>query len=219
MFREMRRFKQQLTKEECIEILKKEPRGVLSVLGDDGYPYGIVINQWYDEKTGKLYFHGAKEGHKIDALRRCDKVSFCVHDEGYREGDDWPLHIKSVVVFGRMKEVTDSEKIVEICTHLCGKFSDDQAYVEKELSRGIPRGLCLELTPEHISGKLVKESWWKCLPNHIPKQVANIKKFAKDISTEELESYLKKYYNTQAYEQYKSLFRKLIALYDLKKYF
>lgn len=59
----------------------------------------------------------------------------------------------------------------------------------------------------------------KTYPNHIPKQVANIKKFAKDISTEELESYLKKYYNTQAYEQYKSLFRKLIALYDFKKYF
>ena len=55
-------------------------------------------------------------------------------------------------------------------------------------------------------------------PNHIPKQVANIKKFAKDISTEELGEYLKKYYNTEVYQRYKSLFRKLIALYDYKKY-
>ena len=59
-FCKMRRFKQELSKEECIEILKKEPRGVLSVFDENGYPYGIPVNQWYNEKDGKLYFHGAK---------------------------------------------------------------------------------------------------------------------------------------------------------------
>jgi uncharacterized protein len=68
MFRKMRRSKQELTKEECIEILKKEPRGVLSVQGEEGYPYGMPMTHWYNEKDGKIYFHGAKSGHKIDAI-------------------------------------------------------------------------------------------------------------------------------------------------------
>lgn len=158
MFRPMRRWKQQLSDEECIAILKNEPRGILSVLGDDGYPYGIPMNHWYCEDDGKLYFHGAKEGHKIDAISKCDKVSYCVHDEGYREDGQWPLHIKSVVVFGKIQPVTDDAKVLEICTHLCQKFTDDKAYLEHELKHSLPKVLCLALTPEHMTGKLVKES-------------------------------------------------------------
>lgn len=158
MFRPMRRWKQQLSDEDCIAILKNEPRGILSVLGDDGYPYGIPMNHWYCEADGKLYFHGAKTGHKIDAISQCDKVSYCVHDEGYREDGQWPLHIKSVVVFGRMQPVADAEKELEICTHLCQKFTDDKAYLEHELQHSRPKVLCLALTPEHMTGKLVKES-------------------------------------------------------------
>ena len=77
MFRKMRRFKQQITDEQCIKVLKNAKRGVLSLIGEDGYPYGLPINQWYCEEDGKIYFHGAKEGHKIDAIKACDKVSFC----------------------------------------------------------------------------------------------------------------------------------------------
>lgn len=84
MFRTMRRFKQELTREECLAVLRSQPRGVLSLLGENGYPYGLPIDYWYNETDGKLYFHGAKEGHKIDAIRACDKASFCVHDEGQR---------------------------------------------------------------------------------------------------------------------------------------
>ena len=69
MIRKMRRFKQEMPAEECIELLKTQVRGVLSLLGDDGYPYGLPIDYWYNEADGKLYFHGAKEGHKIDAIR------------------------------------------------------------------------------------------------------------------------------------------------------
>ena len=69
MFRKMRRFKQQITDEQCIEVLKNAKRGVLSLIGEDGYPYGLPINQWYCEEDGKIYFHGAKEGHKIDAIK------------------------------------------------------------------------------------------------------------------------------------------------------
>ena len=75
MFREMRRFKQQISEEECIRILKEEPRGVLSMIGDDGYPYGIPISHFYSEEDGKIYFHGAKVGHKIDAITQPAQLS------------------------------------------------------------------------------------------------------------------------------------------------
>lgn len=73
MFRTIRRFKQELTREECLAVLRSQPRGVLSLLGENGYPYGLPIDYWYNETDGKLYFHGAKEGHKIDAIRACDR--------------------------------------------------------------------------------------------------------------------------------------------------
>lgn len=158
MFRKMRRIKQQLTQQECVQVLKNEPRGVLSMTGENGYPYGIPMDHWYCEEDGKLYFHGAVEGHKIDAIAQCDKVSYCVMDEGYREPGEWPLHIKSVIVFGRLHTVSDKEKTVQICTEIGKKFTNDEAYLQKELAGSLSRVLCLELTPEHITGKLVKES-------------------------------------------------------------
>lgn len=158
MFRPMRRFKQQISEAECIRILNEQPRGVLSLIGDDGYPYGIPLDHWYCEEDGKLYFHGAKEGHKIDAIASCDKVSYCVMDEGFRKEGEWALNINSVIVFGRISLVTDPEKAKLICTNITRKFTDDEAYLAHELEHAFPRVQCLELTPEHMTGKLVNES-------------------------------------------------------------
>lgn len=158
MFREMRRIRQQISQEECIRILKNEPRGILSVLGDEGYPYGIPMDHWYSKEDGKLYFHCAKEGHKLDAVVRCDKVSYCVMDKGYRNEGEWALNIRSVIVFGRIRIVEDEDKKREICTALCRKFTDDEEYLQKELKNSFPRVCCLELTPEHMTGKLVNEA-------------------------------------------------------------
>ena len=158
MFREMRRIRQQISQEECIGILKNEPRGVLSVLGDEGYPYGIPMDHWYSKEDGKLYFHCAKEGHKLDAVVKCDKVSYCVMDKGYRNEGEWALNIRSVIVFGRIRIVEDEDKKREICTALCRKFTDDEEYLQKELKNSFPRVCCLELTPEHMTGKLVNEA-------------------------------------------------------------
>ena len=158
MFREMRRFKQQMSKEECIRILKEQPRGIMSMYGDDGYPYGVPMNHWYSEEDGKLYFHGAKEGHKIDSIKRDDKVSYCVYDQGFRREGEWALNISSVVLFGRIRIVEDEDKKREICTNLCRKFTDDEEYLKKEMANAFPRVCCLELIPKHMTGKLVNES-------------------------------------------------------------
>lgn len=154
----MLRFKQALTREECIEILTREKRGVLSVLGDDDYPYGMPINHFYCEEDGKLYFHGGKKGHKIDAMRRHDKVSFCVYDEGFRKEGDWALNIKSVIVFGRIEFVEDQERAMELARRLSRKFTSDEGYIEHEITHSGPGTLMFALVPEHISGKLVNES-------------------------------------------------------------
>ena len=158
MFRKMRRFKQALSQEECIQILKEQPRGVLSLLGENGYPYGLPITHWYNPENGNIYFHGAKEGHKIDALKNCDKVSFCVMDKGYKKDNEWALNIKSVIVFGKIQFVKDPSLTTKICTEMCKKFTDDKNYIEHEIKYSGPSVLCLELVPEHISGKLVNES-------------------------------------------------------------
>ena len=158
MFRNMRRVKQQISYEECITLLKTETRGVLSLMGDNGYPYGIPLNHYFCEEDGKIYFHGAKEGHKIDSINNCNKVCYTVFDKGYRKEGEWALNVKSVVVFGKINFVTDENKAKEICSKLCRKFTDDEEYLKRELEHALSRVLCLELTPEHISGKLVNES-------------------------------------------------------------
>ena len=158
MFRPMRRFKQQVSEAECIRILQEEKRGVLSVLGEDGYPYGIPLNHWYNPEDGKIYFHGAKTGHKIDAIAGCDKVSFCVWDAGYRKEGEWALNVTSVIVFGRIRLVADEEKTKLIGENLSRKFTDDEEYIRHEIQSAISRVQCLELTIDHMTGKLVNES-------------------------------------------------------------
>jgi nitroimidazol reductase NimA-like FMN-containing flavoprotein (pyridoxamine 5'-phosphate oxidase superfamily) len=158
MFRDMLRIKQQLTEEECIEILKAEPRGVLSVLGDDGYPYGMPMNHWYCEENGHLYFHSGMKGHKVDAVRNHEKVSFCVYDQGFRKDGEWALNIKSVIVFGRIRFLENQQEAVEIIRKLSYKYTSDAEYIEREIRAAGARTLCLELIPEHMTGKLVNES-------------------------------------------------------------
>ncbi len=159
MFRELTRKNQQMPVEECIELLKKETRCVLSVLGDDGYPYGAPVNHFYDEESGKIYFHiGNQKSHRTDAIRNCDKVSLCVYDQGYKNDGEWFYNVKSVIVFGRISIIEDKEKVVDITTKLCYKFTDDKDYIEDEIRNHLHRTWLLELTPEHISGKFVKES-------------------------------------------------------------
>ena len=158
MFRKMVRFKQQLPEEECIGILKTQLRGVLSVLGDNGYPYGLPINHYYCPEDGKLYFHSGKTGHKIDAMKQCNKASFCVYDQGYRREGEWALNIRSVIVFGKIEMVEDQATAMEMARRLSYKFTDDEAYIDREIARSGPHTLVFALVPEYMTGKLVNEA-------------------------------------------------------------
>ncbi len=158
MFRPVTRTKQALNPDICIEMLKNEPRGVLSLLGDDGYPYGLPIDHWYNKDDGCLYFHSGAAGHKIDAIRRCDKASFCVYDNGFRKDVDWALNIQSVIVFGRIEILEDHDAAIAMTRQLSLKYTQDMDYIEREIQLYGHEVLCFRLVPEHITGKITKES-------------------------------------------------------------
>ena len=109
MFRKMRRFKQQLSNDEALKILKNCKSGVLAVSGDDGYPYTVPLNFVY--KDGKIYFHCAKNGHKLDAIKQNKKVSFCVIEKDEVDSEKLTTLFRSVVVFGKAEIMENEEKI------------------------------------------------------------------------------------------------------------
>ena len=158
IFREVARANKRLDAAQIAQILKNEKRGVLSVLGENGYPYGLPINYWYNEENGYIYFHSGKKGHKVDAIRADDRVSCCVYDEGFRRDGEWALNISSVIVFGRLYVVDDFEKTVDVCRRLSLKFTSDTAYIESEIEKFAKATLCYELRPDHVTGKIVTES-------------------------------------------------------------
>jgi ribosomal-protein-alanine N-acetyltransferase len=156
-FRPLARSRQALTQEDCISILRREKRGVLSLIGDHGYPYGVPHNHWYDPQSGKLYFHSGPTGQKIDALRREPRASYCVMERSELSEDGWSYYFNSVVVFGRVEIVRDHEEALEISRRISYCFTDDREYVEYEVEKSGASVLCFALIPEHISGKRVHE--------------------------------------------------------------
>ena len=94
ILKEIRRFTQQLIQEKYMEILTNEPHGVLSLISDSIYPYGFPITHLQDEKTGHIYFHGTKEGYKMDCLKQRSQASFCVIDKGFKKDSEWPSIIR-----------------------------------------------------------------------------------------------------------------------------
>ena len=156
MFRDMRRFKQALSDEACAGVLKKERRGILSVIGDDGYPYGIPLNFYYDEERGSIYFHSAKVGHKIDAMNACDKVCFTVFEKDGEPTEDWSFYVDSVICFGHAHELEGEDK--ERAARLFGaKYFPTKEELEREMGEPFTRVRMTEIKIEHMSGKHVHE--------------------------------------------------------------
>ena len=155
MFRKMRRHKQQLSHDECVNILTNEPRGVLALLGDEEYPYALPMSHVYVD--GKIYFHGAMEGHKNDAIKKHDKVSYCVMDKGVKKEGSWWYTFKSVIAFGKIKTLADKDEKIDKLTYLGDKFFPTHEETVNEINKLLERTEVFEITIEHMSGKIVRE--------------------------------------------------------------
>ena len=160
MFRSMRRSSQLLDNETSIKVLTQAKRGVLSVAGDNGYPYGIPINFVFDPTQGKhgsIFVHSALEGHKIDALAACDKASFCVMDEGTRNEGEWWYYVNSVICFGRLRIVDEPQLKHDTLTIFAQKYFPPEIDIEADITKNGYRIHALELQIEHLTGKHVQE--------------------------------------------------------------
>ena len=155
IFRPMRRFKQELPEQECRDILTKAYRGFLSVIGDGGYPYTVPINFLYSD--GHLWFHCAFEGHKLDAIKACDKACFTVIDDPVKEENDWWYHVRSVICFGRIHIVDNDEIRLAMLRQLGMKYFPEGYDIEADMLKNGPRAAMLDFEIEHMSGKRVRE--------------------------------------------------------------
>lgn len=151
MFREMRRSAQKISDNETLKILSESKMGVLALSGDDDYPYSLPVN--YVLYNGKIYIHCAREGHKLDAIGRNEKVSMSVvyADEILQE--KFTTLYKSVIVFGRARIITDENEIVPALEALCRSCCPDNPNIDAEIKAYISRTAIIEIAIEHISSK------------------------------------------------------------------
>ena len=157
MFREMRRKNQQLPQEECHRIVQAATSGVLAVLGDDGYPYAVPLSFAYAE--GKLYFHVAKSGHKLDALRRNSKASFCIIEQDKIVPEEYTTYFSSVIAFGTVRIIEGDTEKRRGLDLLADKYSPNETAESREAEIGkLTNALyVLEMDIEHLTGKEGRE--------------------------------------------------------------
>lgn len=152
MFRDMRRFKQLLPNDEAVKLLEENTSGVLALLGDEDYPYAVPLSYVYSDN--KIYFHCAKTGHKVDAVKKCDKASFCIIAQDQVVEEKYTTYFKSVIAFGRVKLLTTADEMLEPISLLAAKYApNDPDGRQKEIEREFDRMYMIELDIEHLTGK------------------------------------------------------------------
>lgn len=151
--REMRRVRQQMAAEDNEAVLKRGSHGIMGVMGDDGYPYTVPVS--YVHHAGAIYFHCAKEGYKLDAIRACDKVSFTVVDADVVVEKEYTTYYRSVMVFGRASVVEDDAERREAFLAIAKKYSPSMNLESHEavIARSGARACVVKIEPERITGK------------------------------------------------------------------
>ncbi len=153
MFRQMRRIKQLLPQEETEKILERNTAGVLALIGDDDYPYAVPVSYVYED--GKIYIHSGKAGHKIDAVKKSEKASFCVIDKDQIVPEEYTTYFRSAIAFGKPRIVETEEEKRHSITILGRKYHPTatqeylEAYIDKEYAPVCM--ICLDI--DHLTGK------------------------------------------------------------------
>ena len=158
MFKPIRKKINEIDRAATEALLTSNRRGILAMNGDNGYPYAIPINYFYDNETQKIYFHGAKAGHKVDALKASDKVCFTVYgDERIDESEPWAPYVQSAVVFGRCRLLEVGPESIARLKEFAMKYYPDEALADDQIARNGRATQMFEITIEHMSGKQVQE--------------------------------------------------------------
>ena len=152
MFREMRRKPQQLPMEEAEQILRESTSGVLALLGDEDYPYAVPLSHFYT--PGRLYFHGAVTGHKVDAVKKHGKASFCVIAQDQVVKEEFTTRYRSVIAFGKIRIVEDDAEKLSAIRALADRFSPGMhKEAQKEIDESWNHMHLFALDIEHVTGK------------------------------------------------------------------
>lgn len=157
MFRTIRKKKNEINIDAAKSLLEHSRRGVLALNGDDGYPYAIPVNYFYDKQNQRIYFHGAKAGHKVDALRASDKVCFTVYGNETIKEESWAPFLQSVVIFGRCHLVEAGDKATKLLKEFAMKYYPNEQMVDEEIAQAGKAAQMFEIEIEHMSGKEVQE--------------------------------------------------------------
>ena len=151
----MRRKKQEISLDECKQVLRENPTGVLALYDKNNYPYAVPLNYWYDITTNKIYFHCAKEGHKIEAIDNCDRASFCVVDKDEILPEKYTTKYCSVIAFGKVQIVEDKQLRLYAIENLSVKYNpNDKIGLMQEIEKFISATCILELSVENMTGKI-----------------------------------------------------------------
>ena len=157
MFRPIRKKKNEIDVNAAQALLQNSRRGVLAVNGDDGYPYAIPVNYFYDTESQKIYFHGARAGHKVDALKACDKICFTVYGNEQIKEEAWAPFMQSVVVFGRCHLMEAGPKATALLKRFAMKYYPSEQLVDEEIAHAGKAVQIFEIEVEYLSGKEIQE--------------------------------------------------------------
>lgn len=151
MFREMRSKANMLTNEEVENILRTSPNGTLALYGENGYPYSVPVNFVYS--NGKIYFHGAAEGYKLDCMKKDPHVSFSVIGKDDIAKENFTTLFSSVIAFGTVRVIDTMEEKIPVLEGMVGKYSAEFMESGKELISKGCGSVAYELTIDHMTGK------------------------------------------------------------------
>ena len=157
MFRAIRKKKNEISIDAAKDLLRSARRGVLAVNGDEGYPYAIPINYLYDEEKNRIIFHGAKAGHKVDALKKNDKICFTVYGNEMIKEEQWAPYLQSVVLFGRCHLVENLDDALHMLKRFARKYYPNEEMVNGEIALSGNGVQMFVIEIEHMSGKVVQE--------------------------------------------------------------
>lgn len=157
MFRPIRKKKNEISLEAAKQLLHQARRGVLAVNGDDGYPYAMPLNYYYDEAANKIYFHGARAGHKVDSIKACDKVCFTVYGNETVREEAWAPFMQSVIIFGRCHLIKDQDAAIKLVRRMAMKYYPNEQLADEEIASSGRAVQMFEIEIEHLTGKEVQE--------------------------------------------------------------